>query len=158
MKLLNLIQPASIALLLFLVFQMEHWQNSFVTLSGFWSLRVWGVWVNPLKGKIFTKSCLFSGNVESSCKELWKMISYLLISLWCKNQCKTIKNREKWWLFLITFYTLKTWNTMQKIVCILVGTPSSSIISIMSRGWGRGGGGGVFGRRDEWSVYWRGFT
>ena len=55
----------------------EHWQKTFVTLSGFWPLRGWGwqgVWVNPLKKenlKNFT-----SADVKANIKQ--QEIKYLV--------------------------------------------------------------------------------
>ena len=46
----------------------ENWQITFVTLSRFWLLREWGIWVNPLKRENpWQKS--FKDNVEWSSKK-----------------------------------------------------------------------------------------
>ena len=47
----------------------ENCQKTFVTLSRFWLLRGWGVWVNPLKKENLRQKS-FLDNVEWSCKKL----------------------------------------------------------------------------------------
>ena len=53
----------------------EHQQKTLVTLSGFWLLRGWGVWMNPIKKRKICDKSLFPYNVEWSFVKLLKIIS-----------------------------------------------------------------------------------
>ena len=84
----------------------EHWQKTFVTLSGFCPSTGWGVWVNPLKKKIRYEN-LFRDNTEWISKNLRKMISADV------KANKRTRNKRSGGSILQMFIrrTFRTWNT-----------------------------------------------
>ena len=105
----------------------ESWQKTFVTLSRFWLLRRWGVWVNPLKRKICDKN-LFQ-----------IMLNEVLKS--CKNWCKTRNKRTGSCVVkLFTEVPSQYLKHNVKKSCIfnliLVGIPSTLISFVKNRGEG----------------------
>ena len=111
----------------------------FVTLSGFWVLRVWGKSFSESvkKRKLLTK-IFFSGNFEWSSKNLWKMMSAGVKKCNIKQEIKDLVAVS--YNFFKKYIHSKVEKYSVKKSCIfhliLVDIPSILILSVKSKGMG----------------------